>query len=115
MARGAVRVVFRVLAVGPDKVAELAGNGRKYVGVVGARLQVGTLGGAGIYAAGYTVLLNDEGADYATVLTALTCRARNSPSLWLMCTSPSARIRVPIMMLLAIPSQRAWMSVMRAG
>ena len=65
MARGAVRVVFRVLAVGPDKVAELAGNGREYVGVVGARLQVGTLGGAGIYAAGYTVLLNDEGADYA--------------------------------------------------
>ena len=69
MARGSVRVVFRVLAVRPDKVAELAGNGGKHVGVVGARLQVGTLGGtgsgAGRYTAGHTVLLNDEGADHA--------------------------------------------------
>ena len=69
MARGSVRVVFRVLAVGPDKVAELARNGGKYVGVVGARLQVGTLGGAGSgaggYAAGHAVLLDDEGADHA--------------------------------------------------
>ena len=69
VARGSVRVVFRILAVGPDKVAELAGNRGKHIGVVGARLQVGTLGGtgsgAGRYAAGHTVLLNDEGADHA--------------------------------------------------
>ena len=69
MARGPVRVVFRILAVRPDKVAELAGNGGKHVGVVGARLQIGTLGGAGSgaggYAAGHAVLLDDEGADHA--------------------------------------------------
>ena len=56
--------------MGPDKVAELAGNGGEHVGVVGARLQVGTLGGtgsgAGGYAAGYAVLLDDEGADHAS-------------------------------------------------
>ena len=70
MARGSVRVVFRILAVRPDKVAELAGNRGEHVGVVGARLQVGTLGGAGSsaggYAAGYAVLLDDEGADHAS-------------------------------------------------
>ena len=65
VARGTVRVVFRVLAVGPDEISKLARNGGEHVGVVGARLQVGTLGGAGRYAAGYAVLLDDEGADHA--------------------------------------------------
>ena len=69
VARGPVGVVFRILAVGPDKVAELAGNRGEHVGVVGARLQIGTLGGAGSgaggYAAGHAVLLDDEGADHA--------------------------------------------------